>query len=76
MENKNLIKISGSTLIADCPLSTRIKHILNDYEIETINDVLRVPPHKLIRFRNLGAKSIAELHEFLIDNDFHFGKEQ
>jgi hypothetical protein len=76
MENKNLNQFSGSTLIADCPISTRIKHILNRYDINTINDVLRVPPHKLIRIHNLGAKSIAELQEFLIENDFHFGKEK
>ena len=75
-ENQNLIQISGSTFLADCSISTRIKHILKGYGLKTINDLLRVPPHKLTRFRNLGAKSIAELNEFLIKNDFHFVREK
>lgn len=76
MENKNLIQISGSTLIADCPLSTRVKSVLYYADIETIDDVLKESPHKLYRLRNFGTKSFLELNEFLIKNDFHFVREK
>lgn len=61
------------TPLADYPLSVRALNCCNAADIRTVKDLAMITKRELLRFRNIGRKSVIELEEFLEDNNLHFG---
>ncbi len=56
-------------------LSVRALNCLKAAEVETIGDLVRFQRSDLLKFRNFGKKSLAELDELLTNLNLHFGME-
>lgn len=65
----NLLKTS----IEDLNLSVRAYNCLKSANINTIAELVSKDESELLRFRNFGRKSLAELLEVIEEKDLHFG---
>lgn len=71
---RNLIAKTHDMKITDLGfVSQRSYNALKSIDIETVETLLRFTPRYLIRVRNLGRKSIAEIESLLTSNGFQFG---
>ncbi len=61
------------TKLADQDLSVRALNCLKAAEVETIGDLVRFNHNDLLKFRNFGKKSLAELDDLLNSLNLHFG---
>lgn len=66
---KNLLKTS----IEDLNLSVRSYNCLKSANINTIGELVTRDEQDLLKFRNFGKKSLAELVEVIEGKDLHFG---
>ena len=71
-ETDEMLKVFNTRLI-DCDLSVRALNCLRSADIETIGDLARSKKSDLIRFRNFGRKSFAELDDLLYSKGLTFG---
>ena len=59
--------------ISELPFSVRLTNLLNDAGIKKLIDLRSVQQHELLRMRNFGRKSLAELQNFFkFHNVLHF----
>jgi DNA-directed RNA polymerase subunit alpha len=65
----NLLKTS----IEDLNLSVRAYNCLKSANINTIGELVQRDEQDLLKFRNFGKKSLAELIEVIEDKNLHFG---
>lgn len=65
----NLLKTS----IEDLNLSVRAYNCLKSANINTIAELVSREEHELLKFRNFGKKSLAELVEVIEEKNLHFG---
>ncbi len=63
-ESDDLLKLLR-TRIVDCDLSVRALNCLKCAEIETIGDLCKCQKLALLKFRNFGKRSLAELDDFI-----------
>lgn len=68
-------EITTDTLISDCKLSIRSKNLLENANIKTIKDLVNISKRDLMKYRNLGVKSLKEIDSFLKDNGYEFKEE-
>ncbi len=66
------------TKVIDTTLSERVKNIctkgnLFGENIETIADLVKLNPKRLLKFRNCGKKSITEIEDFFNENNLNWG---
>ncbi|MBN1970278.1 MAG: DNA-directed RNA polymerase subunit alpha [Candidatus Delongbacteria bacterium] len=66
---KNLLKMP----IEDLELSVRSYNCLNDAKVKTIGDLVKKKESEMLRFRNFGKKSLAELTKVLRERGLDFG---
>lgn len=59
--------------LSDHDLSVRALNCLKAAEVETLGDLVRFNRSDLLKFRNFGKKSLAELDELLSSLNLHFG---
>lgn len=71
MRIKNLLKTS----IEDLNLSVRAYNCLKSANINTIAELVTKDETELLKFRNFGRKSLAELTEIIEEKSLHFGME-
>jgi DNA-directed RNA polymerase subunit alpha len=61
------------TKLSDMDLSVRARNCLKAADIETLADLISYDKNALLKFRNFGKKSLAELEEFVISKGLNFG---
>ncbi len=59
--------------ITDYPLSVRALNSLLSENINTMRELVRLTEIDLLKFRNIGKKSISELSDFIKDHDLTWG---
>jgi len=70
---KQRIKNLMGTSIEDLNLSVRSYNCLKSADIDTIGQLVQLEEQDLLKFRNFGKKSLAELVEVIEDKGLHFG---
>lgn len=70
---KQRIKNLMDTSIEDLNLSVRSYNCLKSADIDTIGQLVQLEEQDLLKFRNFGKKSLAELVEVIEDKGLHFG---
>lgn len=68
-QKRNLLRMP----IEDLELSVRSYNCLNDAKVRTIGDLVRKKESEMLRFRNFGKKSLAELTKVLKERGLEFG---
>lgn len=71
-EKQRIIKLM-KTSIEDLNLSVRSYNCLKSANINTIGELVERDEQDLLKFRNFGKKSLAELVEVIEDKNLHFG---
>lgn len=61
------------TKLADLDLSVRALNCLKAADVETLSDLVSYDKNDLLKFRNFGKKSLAELEEMVNSKGLHFG---
>jgi DNA-directed RNA polymerase subunit alpha len=61
------------TKLVDMELSVRALNCLKSAEVETLGELVQLNKNDLLKFRNLGKKSLTELDEFLASMNLSFG---
>ena len=61
------------TKLSDMELSVRALNCLKAAEIETFADLVSIPRHELMKFRNFGKKSLTEIDMLMDRLDLSFG---
>jgi len=61
------------TRLADMELSVRALNCLKSAELETIGDLVSIHKSDLLKFRNFGKKSLAELEDLVKSRGLEFG---
>lgn len=61
------------TPVSELELSVRSHNCLRAAEINTVGDLVRRDENELLKFRNFGRKSLAELSAFVEENKLTFG---
>lgn len=61
------------TKLSDMELSVRALNCLKTAEIETFADLVSIPRHELMKFRNFGKKSLTEIDMLMERLDLTFG---
>ena len=61
------------TKLSDMEISVRALNCLKAAEIETFSDLVSIPRHELMKFRNFGKKSLAEIDMLIERLDLSFG---
>ncbi|MEF8984471.1 MAG: DNA-directed RNA polymerase subunit alpha, partial [Bacteroidales bacterium] len=61
------------TKLTDLDLSVRALNCLKAAEVETLGDLVQYNKNDLLKFRNFGKKSLAELEELLDKMNLNFG---
>lgn len=59
--------------LADMDLSVRALNCLKSAELETLGDLVTIRKNDLLKFRNFGKKSLAELEDLLKSKGLEFG---
>jgi DNA-directed RNA polymerase subunit alpha len=57
----------------DLDLSVRALNCLKAAEVETLGDLVKFNKNDLLKFRNFGKKSLAELEQLVADKQLTFG---
>lgn len=61
------------TKLADMDLSVRALNCLKAADVETLGDLVAYDKNDLLKFRNFGKKSLAELEDLIKAKGLHFG---
>jgi DNA-directed RNA polymerase subunit alpha len=61
------------TKLVDMDLSVRALNCLKAAEVETLAELVTFNKNDLLKFRNFGKKSLAELEELVKAKNLHFG---
>ncbi|MDD4919145.1 MAG: DNA-directed RNA polymerase subunit alpha [Bacteroidales bacterium] len=61
------------TKLSDMEISVRALNCLKAAEIETFSDLVSIPRHELMKFRNFGKKSLTEIDMLMERLDLSFG---
>lgn len=61
------------TKLVDLDLSVRALNCLKAADVETLGELVSFNKNDLLKFRNFGKKSLAELEELLASKGLHFG---
>jgi len=61
------------TVISDLDLSVRAYNCLKAADIKTLGDLARLDISDMMKFRNFGKKSLAELEQLIADKNLTFG---
>lgn len=69
LKKRQLLK----TQLTDLDLSVRALNCLKSANLETLDDLARIPKPELLKFRNFGKKSLTELEQKLESLNLHFG---
>ena len=69
LKKRNLLKMS----IEELELSVRSHNCLADAKVKTIGDLVRKKESEMLKFRNFGKKSLAELNKVLKEKALEFG---
>ncbi len=69
LKKRNLLKMS----IDELELSVRSYNCLTDAKVKTIGDLVRKKESEMLKFRNFGKKSLAELNKVLKEKGLEFG---
>ncbi len=69
LKKRNLLKMS----IEELELSVRSHNCLADAKVKTIGDLVRKKESEMLKFRNFGKKSLAELNKVLKEKGLEFG---
>lgn len=72
-EDSMLIRQILKTKLIDMDLSVRAVNCLKSAEIETLGDLVAIHKTDLLKFRNFGKKSLAELEELVKSKGLDFG---
>ena len=72
-EDSMLIRQILKTKLIDMDLSVRAINCLKSAEIETLGDLVTIHKTDLLKFRNFGKKSLAELEELVRSKGLDFG---
>lgn len=72
-EDSMLIRQILKTKLIDMDLSVRAINCLKSAEIETLGDLVAIHKTDLLKFRNFGMKSLAELEELVKSKGLDFG---
>ena len=72
-EDSMLIRQILKTKLIDMDLSVRAINCLKSAEIETLGDLVAIHKTDLLKFRNFGKKSLAELEELVKSKGLDFG---
>ncbi len=75
-EDSMLIRQILKTKLIDMDLSVRAINCLKSAEIETLGDLVAIHKTDLLKFRNFGKKSLAELEELVKSKGLDFGGRQ
>jgi DNA-directed RNA polymerase subunit alpha len=59
--------------LADMDLSVRAQNCLKSAELETLGDLVAIQKSDLLKFRNFGKKSLAELEDLVKSKGLEFG---
>lgn len=70
--NRNAYVVLETNLM-NCNLSIRTLHLLKYADIETIRELVQYTKTDLLKFRNMGKKSVCELEDLLESHDLKFG---
>jgi hypothetical protein len=70
--NKEELALFATPLV-DFDLSVRALNCLKSAEIETFGQLISMDKGELLRFRNFGKKSLAELNELVTSKGYYFG---
>lgn len=70
---RNRIKKLLNTSVDEMELSVRAHNCLKAANIKTMAELVRLQEGELLKFRNFGRKSLAELNEVVEVNGLHFG---
>jgi DNA-directed RNA polymerase alpha subunit len=69
IKKRNLLKMS----IDELELSVRSYNCLTDAKVKTIGELARKKESEMLKFRNFGKKSLAELNKVLKEKSLEFG---
>lgn len=72
-DNDSYIKQLMKTKLADLDLSVRALNCLKSANIITLGDLVSYNKSDLLKFRNFGKKSLAEIEELLKSKNLYFG---
>ena len=72
-EDAMLIRQILKSKLVDMDLSVRAINCLKSAEIETLGDLVAIQKSDLLKFRNFGKKSLAELEELVKSKGLEFG---
>ena len=61
------------TKLVDMDLSVRALNCLKAADVETLGDLVSYNKNDLMKFRNFGKKSLAELEQLIADKALTFG---
>lgn len=62
-----------NTKVIDLNITVRSLNCLKAADIETLGDLIKYNKNDLLKFRNFGKKSMAELDDLLDSMNLHFG---
>ncbi|MBO4488447.1 MAG: DNA-directed RNA polymerase subunit alpha [Bacteroidales bacterium] len=72
-DNIMMIRQVLSSKLIDMDLSVRALNCLKSAELETLGDLVAIHKSELLKFRNFGKKSLAELEELVQSKGLEFG---
>ena len=72
-ENSMLIRQVLKSKLIDMDLSVRALNCLKSAELETLGDLVAIHKADLLKFRNFGKKSLAELEDLVKSKGLEFG---
>lgn len=72
VEGKRILLMCGN-LLSDYDLSARCFNMLRAAQVHTIGDLIQLEISDLMKFRNMGKKSLTELEAFMLSNNIQFG---
>ncbi|MBR4136555.1 MAG: DNA-directed RNA polymerase subunit alpha [Bacteroidales bacterium] len=72
-DNAALMRQVLSSKLIDMDLSVRALNCLKSAELETLGDLVAIHKSDLLKFRNFGKKSLAELEELVQSKGLEFG---
>ena len=73
--NEELLRMRQllKTKLTDMNLSVRALNCLKAAEVDTLGDLVSLQKSELLKFRNFGRKSLAELDDLLVQHGLNFG---
>ena len=72
-EDSRLIRQVLKSKLIDMDLSVRALNCLKQAELETLGDLVAIHKSDLLKFRNFGKKSLAELEDLVASKGLEFG---